>query len=120
MLCYGVISLIYVPDLENYDCYVVQSENTLRAYEDIPQPNTTIRYRDYYLNSSYIYRDGKQTFSNYATNIPICLSDNVLTDSVYYRNDFDSIMVITFILLIICFYFPFRIISRMFGRWLKF
>lgn len=115
-----MINLIYVPDLNNYDCFVVQNESTIRAYEDIPAPNTTINYRDFFINSSYIYKDGVQTFSNYSPNIPICLSKNVLTDNVYYRNDFDSILVIVFILLIICFYFPYRIISRLFGRWLKF
>ena len=26
--------MIYVPDLENYECYVVQSEGVIRGYED--------------------------------------------------------------------------------------
>lgn len=111
--------MIYVPDLENYDCFVVRSEEVIRAYKETPRLNSNIDYRDYYYNSNYLYNDGSQNFSQYAT-LPVCLDSSNLTNSFYYRNDFDSILVITFILLIICFYFPFRLLSRMFGRWLKF
>lgn len=111
--------MIYVPDLENYKCFVVQSSDTIRAYKEVPQRNTDVEYRDYFIDSNYIYKDGTQTFGNYTTYLPVCLSTDVLTDSVYYRNDFDSILVIFFILLIICFYFPFKIISRVMGKWLR-
>lgn len=110
---------IYVPQDTTYNkCYVVQSEGVIRGYEEVPQVNRTINYRDYYINSSYIYRDSYQTFSSYNTP-PTCLSSDVLTNDVYYRNDFDSILIIFIILSLFCFYFPFKIISRMFGRWLK-
>lgn len=109
---------IYVPNNQDYSCFVVQSDSIIRAYKTIPTQNSSVDYRDYYYTSNYLYRDGTQTFSNYS-NLPVCLPNEELTTSVYYRNDFDSILVITFILLIICFYFPYRIISRMFGRWLK-
>lgn len=111
--------MIYVPDLKNYKCFVVQSSDTIRAYKEVPQKNTEIDYRDYFIDSNYIYKDGTQTFGNYTTYLPVCLSTDVLTTSVYYRNDFDSILVIFFILLIICFYFPFKIISRVMGKWLR-
>lgn len=110
--------MIYVPDLENYSCFVVRDETTIRAYEEVPQRNQEVDYRDYYYNSNYLYQDGTQSFGNYST-LPVCLSNDVLTSDVYYRNDFDRILVIIFILLIVCFYFPYRIISRFFGRWLK-
>ena len=54
--------MIYVPDLINYKCYVVQSEGVLRGYEEVPTNNSTINYRDFYINSNYMYRDGSQTF----------------------------------------------------------
>ncbi len=111
--------MIYVPDLENYKCFIVQSSDTIRAYKEVPQKNIEIDYRDYFIDSSYIYKDGTQTFGNYTTYLPVCLSADVLTDSVYYRNDFDSILIIFFILLIICFYFPFKIVSRVLGKWLR-
>ena len=93
---------IYVPDLK-YKCFVVQSEGVIRGYEQIPTYNGNYAYRDYYINSSYIYRDGVQQFSTYST-FPTCLSSDVLTDSYYYRNDFDRIMIILFIFLFIVFF----------------
>lgn len=106
---------IYVPDLENYECFVVQGEGVIRAYEQRPVQNRTINYRDYYINSSYIYRDGDQTFSNFTT-LPTCLASNVVTDSVYYRNDFDSILIIFMILCIFCFLIPLKVFMRFFRR----
>lgn len=110
---------IYVPDLQNYKCFVVRDANTIRAYKEIPQRNTEIDYRDYFINSHYLYNDSTQSFGNYSTYLPVCLDNDVLTDSVYYRNDFDSILVIFFIMLLVLIYFPFKIVSRALGRWLK-
>lgn len=107
---------IYLPDT-TYACYVVRDNNTIRAYERTPQNNTTINYTDYYINSHYIYTNGQQTFTNYNT-LPTCMGATI-TNNVFYRNDIDQILVVFFILLLICFYFPYRIISRMFGRWFK-
>lgn len=42
-----------------------------------------------------------------------------LTDNVFYHPQIDSILVIFFIIAIVCFYFPYKIFSRAFGRWLK-
>lgn len=105
---------IYIPD-ENYQCYVVQNEGVIRAYENVPANNTTINYRDYYINSDYIYRDGIATFSQY-TALPICLSDDVLTHEIYYRVDYDKILTIFLILTIFIIYIPLKIYSRL---WLK-
>ena len=43
---------IYVPDLENYECFVIRDENIIRAYQKTPMHNSTIDYRDYYYNSN--------------------------------------------------------------------
>lgn len=108
---------IYLPST-NFVCYVTRDNgNTIRAYETQPTVNSTVNYTDYYVNAHYLYNVGTQQFTQYST-IPTCMGAT-FTDNVYYRNDFDQILVIFFILLIICFYFPYRIISRMFGRWLK-
>lgn len=108
--------MIYVPN-SNYACYVVQSEGVIRAYEQTPHNNSTIDYRDYYIRSNYIYKDGIQSFSQYAT-LPICLDSSVITDNYHYRNDFDSILIIFFIMSIFCFYIPIRVFSRLFRRFL--
>lgn len=109
--------MIFVPDVDNYKCYVVQSDTILRAYKQIPQQNTSVEYRDYYYTSNYLYKDGTQSFSNYS-NLPVCLSSSELTTEVYYRNDFDSILVIFLILSIFGFYIPIKIFSRLFRRFL--
>jgi len=78
--------MIYVPELNNYSCYVVRSENVIRAYKTNPTYNSQVEYRDYYYNSHYYFNDGYQSFSNYST-LPVCLSNDVLTDNVAYRTD---------------------------------
>lgn len=107
--------MIYVPDTENYSCFVVRSENVIRAYTQVPQNNTTIRYRDYYYNSNYLYNDGEQSFSQYTT-LPVCLDNNIVTNEVYYRNDFDSILIIFLIMSIFCFWIPLKVFLRFFRR----
>lgn len=107
--------MIYVPDTENYSCFVVRDSNTIRAYKQKPTYNSNIDYRDYYINSNYLYQDGNQQFSNYTT-LPVCLNNSELTNNVYYRNDFDSILIIFMILSIFCFLIPIKIFLRLFRR----
>lgn len=109
--------MIYVPDLENYQCFVVRDTNTIRAYKGRPSYNSELEYRDYYINSNYLYQDGIQSFGNYST-IPVCLDNSNLTTEIYYRNDFDSILIIFFIMSIFCFYIPLKVFSRLFRRFL--
>ena len=106
--------MIYVPDLY-YECYYVQSEGVIRAYEEMPENNKTINYRDYYINSNYIYKDGYTQFSSYST-LPTCLESSVLTNDVYYRKDFSDILIIFLIMSIFCFYIPIKIFTRIFRR----
>lgn len=103
--------MIYVPDLTSYKCFYIQSEGVIRAYEEIPTNNTSVNYRDYYINSNYIYKDGIQSFSNYST-LPICLEKSNLTTEYFYRNDFDSILIIFLIVCIFAFYLPLKLFSR--------
>lgn len=104
--------MIYVPDL-NYACYVVHDKDTIRAYKIEPTQNSQINYRDFFINSNYIFKDGTQIFRE---TVPVCLDNSILTDSVYYRNDFDRILIIFLILCIFCFYIPIKIFSRIFKR----
>lgn len=109
---------IYVPDTTNYKCFYVRSEGVIRAYKQNPTYNSNIEYRDYYINSNYIYTDGYQSFSQYST-LPVCLSSNDITTDFYYRNDIADILIIFVILSIFIIYLPCKIFSRFFGRWLK-
>lgn len=95
--------MIYVPDLENYSCFIIKDSNTLRAYKTIPTRNSEVEYRDYYINSNYLYQDSVQNFSNYST-LPVCLEESKLTTAYAYRNDFPQIIV-TFLCIAGIFYF---------------
>lgn len=107
--------MIYVPEKENYQCYVVQSEEVIRAYETIPSYNTNVDFRDYYIRSDYIYREGTQQFGSYST-LPVCLPMDTLTSDFYYRLDFDKSLIIFFIFLIMCIYMPIKFVSRIIKR----
>lgn len=109
--------MIYVPDT-SYSCYVVQNEDTIRAYEEVPRTNTTVNYRDYYIHSDYMYRDGEQTFSRYENNLPVCISRSDITNDFYYRVDMPGILIMFLIFCIFCFLIPLKIFSRLFRRWI--
>lgn len=96
-------------------CYVVQSSDVIRGYNKVPQNNTSYEYRDYYINSNYIYKDGTGSWSNYTT-LPICLSNDIITNDFYYRTDFDSILVMFLIMSIFIIYIPIKIVSKLFKR----
>lgn len=106
--------MLYVPNLEQYKCVVIRDTNTIRAYREIPQTNTTIDFTDYYVNSNYMSQEGIQTFNQYA-NLPICHDSSLLTDEYYYRNDISQIFFcILFLMLILI--IPFKILFRLFRR----
>lgn len=112
--------MIYVPDL-NYACYVLVDKDTIRAYEQVPynpgsyNQSISINYRDYYINSHYLYNDSVQSFGNYST-IPTCLDKSKLTDEFYYRNDLASILVIFLIIVVVGFGIPLKLLKRLFKR----
>ena len=109
--------MIYVPHYnKNNTCVVITNKDTIRVYNQVPTHNSTIDYTDYYVNSHYLYNTGTQTFNQYS-NLPSCIAKEELTDNVYYRTDYADCLIIFFILFIFCFYVPYRIIKRFFGRW---
>ena len=110
---------IYVPNDNTYNkCYVVQSENVIRGYDRVPQQNTSYNYRDYYIHSDYIYRDNSGQWSQYTT-LPTCLSSADITNDFYYRIDLVNILIIFSVFFLFIVYFPIKLFSRLFGRWLK-
>lgn len=107
---------IYVPQDSTYNkCYVVQSEGVIRGYEEVPQINRTVNYRDYYIKSDYIYRDSYQTFGTYSTP-PTCLASDVITNNYWYRIDLTNILINFTIIAIFGLYLPWRIFKSLFGR----
>ena len=111
--------MIYVPDI-NYKCYVIINSDTIREYEQVPynpgyNQNISINYRDYYINSNYIYTDSSQTFSSYST-LPTCLNSEVLTTDYMYRLDFDKILIMFLIMFIFIVHVPFKMFTSLFRR----
>lgn len=109
------------------DSSYINGTNKCAYFTSVNQRNVfTISYRTSGQNYFYyIYTDEQYVFRKHcvsSSNVQTCSngwSNFELTNNVYYRKDIDSILVIFIILLIICFYFPYRIIARLFGRWFK-
>lgn len=70
---------------------------------------------DIYLNNDYLVSNTINCNNNPTNYIT---SENFTSD-FYYRKDFDSILVIFLILSIFIIYIPYRVLSRIFGRWLR-
>lgn len=105
------MSKIYVPTNYVNHCNVF-NDNYIRSYTN----SNRTEWVDIYYKDNYALKSGYTNMSN--PNV-ICDTLNTYTDNIYHRYDFDSIIVIFSFMLIFCFYFPYRLISRMFGRWLK-
>lgn len=106
--------MLYVPNLDNYECVVILNSDTIRAYKEQPRLNSNIDYDDYYFNSHYISQYGTQRFTQY-TNLPSCIDSSNLTNEFYYRNDISDIFIcILFIMILLT--IPFKILFRLFRR----
>lgn len=106
--------MIYVPNVEDYQCVIVYNNETLRAYTTTPTHNNISNYTDYYVNSHYLQNSGSQQFSQYAS-LPNCLNGDILTDNIFYRNDIVSILLL-FVLLVVIIGFPVWIIVKRFFK----
>ena len=107
---------IYLPNYTNNNCIVVRDKDTIRVYETTPQNNNqNYNYIDYYINSHYLTNSGVQQFNQYST-IPVCRNHNDFTKEVFYRNDFDNILIIFVIMSFFIILLPTRIIMRLFKR----
>lgn len=106
---------IYMPYDTTYNkCYVIQSEGVIRGYDRTPTNNVSYNYRDYYIKSDYIFKDGSGTWSQYTT-LPICLSNSIITNDFYYRQDITSILIIFSIFVLFTIYFPIKLFLRLVG-----
>ena len=105
--------MIYMPDDSTYNkCYVVQSADVIRGYDRVPTNNESYNYRDYYINSSYIYKDGYSNWGSY-TNLPVCLDSDVITDNIWYRQDIDKIVIVFGFIFFFIFFFTAKLFKRL-------
>ena len=111
---------LYLPvdNINDYACYTIVNAEVVRGYVTQPRNNSSSNYTDFYINSHYMEITGNQTWSQYTT-LPTCINKNNLTNDYFYRNDFPDILIMLVIILLITVYLPYRIVSRLFGRWLK-
>ena len=111
---------IYLPvdSVSDFACYSVLDKDTIRAYVNMPQLNTSSNYVDFYINSHYLEKEGTQTWGSYTQYLPICISSSAITTDFYYRNDMSQILVIFIILSIFIFLIPIKIFGRLFRRFL--
>lgn len=109
------MALYYIPNLGA--CRVINS-SYIRVYDTLPRNNSSSSYTDYYFNSHYVGLRGSQSWGANST-LPTCNTIDNFTTNVFYRFDIDSVLITFLIILLICFWFPYKILARMFGRWLK-
>lgn len=108
--------MIFVPEDTTYNkCYVVQSEGVIRGYDRYPVNNQSYNYRDYYIRSDYIYRDGSGTWNNYST-LPTCIDSNDITNDYWYRTDIADILTMFLIINIFGIWLPIKIFSKIFRK----
>lgn len=122
---------IFVPEsskqvFDSYNCHLITDKGVILSFNNnitclngfCDVPTFKIYQKNHYLVQ---YEDITITEKQYNNLVSSCSYSNYtdFTSDVFYRFDLDSILVIFFILLIVLFYFPYRVITRMFGRWFK-
>lgn len=114
------MSKIYLPveNVNEYACYSVYDKDTIRAYKNMPQQNSSSNYKDFFINSNYLERDGVQQWGNYNQNLPVCLNKQNITNEYMYRTDYMNILVI-FVLIILIIYFPVSTLIKRFFRGMR-
>lgn len=111
---------IYLPieNLNDFKCYVVQDKDTIRAYSKRPAYNSSSDYIDFYINSHYLEKSGKQSWgqSTYY-DLPVCLPNEIITNDIYYRTDLVDSLIIFSLLVLIIFWVPLKLTYfRLFRR----
>lgn len=106
---------VYVPNKENYTCITIHDKDTIRAYKNELDLFIYNDYDDIYIHSDYYIRSGSEELQE----MPNCLTDEYITSSYYYRQDFLQIILIFLLLSFICFFFPIKLFSRLLSRRVK-
>lgn len=110
---------VYLPveNVSDYQCYVVQNSDTIRAYVNMPRANSSSSYVDFYINSHYLQTSGTQTWGN-ISNIPSCNLNNHITNNYWYSNEFPGALFI-FVVISLMIMLVLKILFKPLGRWLN-
>lgn len=109
---------IYLPinNVNDFACYSIYDKDTVRAYYTKPALDSSSNYVDFFVNSHYLQKTGTQSWGQWNSSLPTCLSSDSITTDYYYRNDFPDILLIFIIFAIVGIYLPFKLISRIFRK----
>lgn len=114
------MSKTYIPQnlLSNNYRYTISDDSILVHTNQ----NCYTQYNTTYCDCYYVYPKMDYLVSNTVScnyNPSTYVSSSNFSSSYWYRIDLASILIIFLILWIFIFKYPYRIISRLFGRWLK-
>ena len=79
-------------------------------------------YNTWYCDCIRVYHDLDYQYSNRficSNNYSVSIPYSNLTSDFWYRKDISNSLIIFLVLFLFGIYLPYRIISRIFGRWLK-
>lgn len=109
---------IYLPidNVNDFACFSIYDKDTVRAYKTQPQLDSSSEYVDFYINSHYLQKTGIQSWGQWNSSLPTCISSDSVTTDFYYRNDFPDILLIFIIFAIVGIYLPFKLFSRIFRK----
>lgn len=112
---------LFVPveNISDYACYSVYDRETIRAYRTMPRVDSSSDYTDFFVNSHYLEKTGTQTWSNYYSNLPVCVDNASLTNSYVYRNDFAEILIIFLIFVFVIYFIVSKLLKTLFRGFKK-
>lgn len=109
---------IYLPVEINNQCVEIKENHIFRVYSSAPNGSQqNVNYTDYFIDFNYITNTGTETFTQDTT--INCLNNEQFTTDYWYRLDIWQSLLCFLIIGLITLYLPYKIISRMLGRWLK-
>lgn len=120
MICYSVVAKLFLPiEVSNTQCAVVVSDGHIRVYDKIPNGTTqnNVRYWDFYVRENYLQTTSTTNYSSYTSYQ--CMDNTQFTTDFWYRPDIWQSLLCFVIIGGIGIYLPYKIISRLFGKWLK-
>lgn len=111
---------IYLPiEVTQNQCPVVVSDGHIRVYDRVPNGTNinNVRYWDFYVRENYLETTATTNYSSYTSYN--CIDRTQFTTDFWYRPDIWQSLLCFVIIGGIGIYLPYKIISRLFGRWLK-
>lgn len=110
---------MYLPiEVNDTQCITIVSDGHVRIYDKIPNGTSQrANYTDFYIRDNYLSSSGQEDFSQWTTKN--CIDYTQFTTDFWYRPDIWQSLICFVIIGGIGIYLPFKIISRLFGRWFK-